>query len=355
MSWYVADALNQAYRRTRTCLLEPFDFWKWLKLAIIVILIGGSGSNFNSSGNSFSSDSYSDSSVSDEFSAFFEDMFEFFADPNLVLILTIVFFILLLILFFSYVSSVMDFVFVDSLVSNEVRFWEYSRKYLGKGLGLFGFRILISVIFLALLAIIALPIILLLIESSANGFSDFTFAGYFASILLVLAGVLVLSIVGAMVDSFVNLSIPVALYKETGIISAFSDVFRQFRKDWQQIVAYWVGRILLGIGVGIAFGILSIIVMILVVIVFGLMDLMIYFALSAVVSGSEMLIWIVLGPIIAIQFIILFLALALVVMPASVFMKYHMLTFLQQWYPEVEIPVFDMQENSEDEKFVEAE
>ncbi|MBP2029083.1 hypothetical protein J2755_000003 [Methanohalophilus levihalophilus] len=354
MSWYVADALDGAYRRTKSCLLEPFDFWKWMKLAIIVMLIGGSGSNFNSGGDIFSSD-YSDSGTSDEFNVLFEEIFEFFSDPNLVLILTIVFFILILILFFSYVSSVMDFVFVDSLVSNDVRFWEYTRKYLGKGLGLFGFRILITIIFLALIALVSLPVILLLIESSANGFSDFTFAGYFASIMLALAGIIVLSIVGAMVDSFVNLAIPVALYRESGIISAFSDVFRQFRKDWKQIVVYWFGRILLGLGVGIAFGILLLIVMLAVGLVFAIMDVMIYFALSALIPGSDTLIWIILGPIIAIQFIILILVLALVGMPASVFMKYHMLTFLQQWYPEVEIPVFDMQEITEKEMLISEE
>ena len=47
MSWYVVDAVDRAFDRTKKCLLEPFDFWKWLKLAIIVALIGGGGSGFN--------------------------------------------------------------------------------------------------------------------------------------------------------------------------------------------------------------------------------------------------------------------------------------------------------------------
>ncbi|WP_135603829.1 hypothetical protein [Methanococcoides sp. NM1] len=45
MDWIVIDAAGEALRRTRKCLLEPFDLKKWLKLAIIVALAGGRGSS----------------------------------------------------------------------------------------------------------------------------------------------------------------------------------------------------------------------------------------------------------------------------------------------------------------------
>ena len=50
MNWFVVDAAGEAFKRTRSCLLEPFDLKKWIKLAIIVALAGGGGSSgYNSS------------------------------------------------------------------------------------------------------------------------------------------------------------------------------------------------------------------------------------------------------------------------------------------------------------------
>ena len=53
MSWYGIDAIDKAVSRTRTALFEPFDFWKWVKLAIIIFLLGGIGSNYGGSGTNY--------------------------------------------------------------------------------------------------------------------------------------------------------------------------------------------------------------------------------------------------------------------------------------------------------------
>jgi hypothetical protein len=65
---------------------------------------------------------------------------------------------------------------------------------------------------------------------------------------------------------------------------------------------------------------------------------MLYFALSAILADTT--VWILLIPILIVEFIVFLFVIAFVGMPANVFMKYHMLTFLQKWYP-VEIPMFD--------------
>jgi len=51
MTWYSIDAIDGAIRRTKHALIEPFDFWKWLKLGIIAFLIGGGGGGGYNSGN----------------------------------------------------------------------------------------------------------------------------------------------------------------------------------------------------------------------------------------------------------------------------------------------------------------
>lgn len=351
MTWYVVDALDKAFGRTKKCLFEPFDFWKWMKLVIIVMLIGGIGGNFNGGGNSYSSDDYNlpESGSTDSFT----DVFRGFANQvptgtSQGLIIGIVVLIFVLILFFSYVSSIMEFVFVESLVSNDVRFWEYSRRYMRKGLGLFLFRVLTGILLLAIIAVMALPFVLPLIGTSGENFTDTIASNIISLIFLLISILLVTAIIGGVISSFINLSIPVAIYTESGIFRAFSYVFRQFRKDWKQIVVYWFGRILLGLVVGIAVVIISLIVMVAVGLFILFADMLLYLALSALLTGSDAIIWMILVPLILIQAILFILLLAFIALPASVFMKYHMLTFLQQWYPDVEIPVFDMQQIDEE-------
>jgi hypothetical protein len=351
MTWYVVDALDKAFGRTKKCLFEPFDFWKWMKLVIIVMLIGGVGSNFNSGGNNYSSDGYNlpESGTTDSFTNVFTGFVDQIpTDPGMGLIIGIIVLIFVLILLFSYVSSVMEFVFVESLVSNDVRFWEYSRRYLRKGLGLFVFRILIGILFLAIIAIMALPFVLPLIDSSGGNFLDAIASNAIPLIFLLISILLVTAIIGGIISSFINLSIPVAIYTESGIFRAFSNVFRQFRKDWKQIIGYWFGRIVLGIAVGIVVAIILLIVIIAAGLFILLIDMLLYFALSAILPGSDSIVWMIIAPIILIELIFFILLLAFITLPASVFMKYHMLTFLQQWYPDVVIPVFDMQPINEE-------
>ncbi|MCM1986589.1 DUF7544 domain-containing protein [Methanococcoides seepicolus] len=351
MTWYVVDALDKAFGRTKKCLFEPFDFWKWMKLVIIVMLIGGAGSNFNGGGNNYSSDGYNlpESGATDSFTDTFRGFIDQIpTDPGMGLIIGIIVLIFILILFFSYVSSVMEFVFVESLVSNDVRFWEYSRRYLRKGLGLFLFRILTGIFLLAVIAIMALPFVLPLIGASGENYADVIASNIISLIFLLIGIILVTAIIGGVISSFINLSIPVAIYTESGIFRAFSNVFRQFRKDWKQIVVYWFGRILLGLVVGIAVAIILLIVMVAVGLFILFVDMLLYLALSALLTGSDAIIWMILVPLILIQTILFILLLAFIALPASVFMKYHMLTFLQQWYTDVEIPVFDMQQINEE-------
>ncbi|MGM0770606.1 MAG: DUF7544 domain-containing protein [Halobacteriota archaeon] len=344
MDWYVVEAVDKAVSRTKRCLFEPIDFWKWMKLTIVIMLIGGTGGNFNSSGNRYATDTFNipDSGPADRFSKIFGG----FADqipttaPDLGMIIGIVVLILALILLFSYISSVMEFVFVDSLVSNKVKFWEYSRKFLRKGLGLFTLRLLIGIIILVIIAIMTLPIILPLLATSGESFPENLGMSIISVTFLLIGIILLVAIVGGIINSFVNLAIPVAIYTETGIFRAFANVFGQFRKDWKQIIAYWFGRIILAIGIAIVVGLLMLLAIIIAGLMFLMLDAIIYFAISAVLT-SDIAVWIVLAPIILIELAILILLLAFIALPARVFMKYHMITFLQQWYPEVNIPTFD--------------
>jgi len=341
MSWYVADAIDRSVERTKKCLLEPFDFWKWMKLAIMILFIGGSG--FNGGGGSNYSLDESDMSSIPAIPADVTDAFQQifgWASANIyeiafVLILAFIFLMLL----FTYISSVMEFVFVESLVRNDVRFREYSRRYLGKGFGLFLLRLLISLLVLVFMA----AVVLLFIYSAGGPAaveSDIQASNVFLFLLMLLALIFVLAIVGGAISSLVGLSIPVALYTSNSIFRAFSMVLTKFRQDAGQMILYWIGRIVLRIAAAIVVGILVLVIIAIAVLIVLVMDGLIYLAITTLLPGS-ILLWIVLAPLIFVQFILFILAIAFVSVPAEVFLRYHLLTFLQAWYPEITIPVFD--------------
>lgn len=330
MSWYVIDAVDRAIERTRTCLIEPFNFWKWLKLAIIVFFIGGVGSGgFNNVGGNEIPQDFIDSAGN-----FGNNLASSSIDSFAILAIV---FIILLALLMSLIGSVMEFVFVKSLVSNDVRIREYFMGYLTKGLSLFILRIIVGFGVLLFLAILALPLIYMAGVMN-GGIGSLGGASIALLIMGIFAFILAFAIIVGSIDSLINLAIPVSMYSESGIFSALSRVLGQFRSDWQQILVYWIGRLILTIIVGFLVLIAVLIVILALGILYLIVDLILYFALSAILA--ETTVWILLAPILVVEFIVFLFVIAFVGMPANVFMKYHMLTFLQKWYP-MEIPMFD--------------
>ncbi|MDG6244864.1 MAG: hypothetical protein QCH31_10845 [Methanolobus sp.] len=342
MSWYVIDAVDNAFERTKNCLFQPFDILKWIKLTIITLLIGAGGSFNGGNGSRYSStqpdSSWVPQSFADMISTYYQHLTSF---PDLILIIGALVLVILFIVILGIISSVMEFVFVESLVRNDVRILSYFKRYLKEGMYLFALRILIGLATLIFIGILILPFLLGagVMGSGLNGpegffvplFIIFGMMGFFTLLFLI---ILFSSIIG----SFVNMAIPVSLYSDRNIFSALSGVLGQFRRDWQQIIIYWIGRLLLGIAVAIVVAIAAVIILLLFFALILIVDLILYFGLSAIFSDTT--VWILLIPILLVEFILFILLIAFVGMPGKVFMKYHMLSFLQKWYP-VQIPMFD--------------
>lgn len=335
MDWYVIDAVGIAYDRAKRCLFEPFNFWKWVKLAIILMLVGGGsgygGNSFNSFSNPGMNSGYG-SGYNPDFNilnSVHSAVASFFSLAVIAIILLVIF----LIIVFMYISSVMEFVLVESLVSNKVKFWEYARRFLGKGFQLFIIRIIAILLSLLVLAVLFLPFIIIFGMPSG----DYFWLSLIGGMMMIVFLVVVFGLIASIFGSFISLSIPVALYRNTGVLSAIMEVFRKFRLDWQQIVVYWVGRVVLGIIVGIAALVIVLLTLLVTLVPFLIVDFILYFLLSLALSGSE---WIVLVPFIMVEIVIFILVMALVSMPFGVFLKYHMLSFLGKWYPEASIPFY---------------
>ena len=344
MTWHSIDAVDTALERTKSALIEPFDFWKWVKLGIIIFLIGGSGggggggSNYGGSGQDFSgiSDGGEPVITDSQFSEF-REMFTQFLDIYLIFILLGIGFFIGIILLLSYISNVMEFVFVHSLVTNTVTFWAYTRQYLRQGFNLFIIRFVLGLAFLSILIISMLPIVLPILDSPG----DFHIGMLIGGIFLLIGVLLILAIISGIIESFINLSIPMSMYQNTGIIAAFKKVLGLFRADWWQIIVYWVVRFFLGIIVGIIVVLAAVILFIVVFGIISMLGLVLYLLLS-VGLGMDAVFWVLMIPFGLVAFVILFVFSLLVSVPMPVFMKYHMLSFLKSWYPESQIPFFEL-------------
>ncbi|MEZ5336484.1 MAG: hypothetical protein R2741_15330 [Methanolobus sp.] len=343
MSWYVIDAIDRAMERTRTCLIEPFDLMKWLKLALIVFFVGGVGFNSGGNGGSYG-DSYDSSyggSGSDiswiphGIQNLLSDLDNLMSEHIVMFIAGIVAFILLFSIIMGLIGSVMEFVFVESLVQNDVRIMEYFSRYLGSGIALFILRIVIVLVLMIPVAIFGLLFFVLI---AGAGESDAgTRLGIFM-VFVLFAFVILFIFAASAIESFTNMAIPVSIYANTGIFAALFNVLGQFKKDWKQIIIYWIGRAVLTIAASIIVAIIGLIGIVILGLILLIIDAVIYFVFMAILS--ETIVWIMFVPILIVEFIIFLFVMAFIGMPVSVFLKYHMLSFLEQWYP-VNIPFFD--------------
>lgn len=342
MSWYGIDAVEGALERTKKALIQPFDFWKWIKLGIIIFLLGGSsgggGSNFSGGSQQFYAKDISGVPIGTQIEELFNQIGQFI-QQYMIYILIGVAAIVFVILILSYISNIMEFVFVESLVSNTVKFWAYSGKYLGLGFNLFIVRLVLSLAALLLFITAMLPVILPVLHSPGSVDVGFIIGG----ILWLITVLFVLAVIFGIIGSFITLSIPLVMYHRIGIIAAVRNIYNKFKMDWKQIIVYWIIRFILRIVAGIIVVITALILFLILFGILAIIGVLVYFALSWL--GIQLLVWLVLIPYALVLFVLFIVFILLASVPAPVFIKYHMLTFLEAWYPDARMPFFDVQKS----------
>ncbi len=335
MGEYSIDALGGAFEKTKKALIQPFDFWKWVKLGIIIILLGGSGGgNYSSNSQQFDGKDFKGESIEAQIEEIFDQIAQFIQQYKTYILIG-VFAIVGISLIFSYISNVMEFVFVESLVSNQVKFWAYSGKYLGLGFNLFIIRFILGLAAFLLFIIAMLPIILPVLQSPETFNAGLLIGG----MLWFIAVILMLAVIFGIIDSFINLSIPLAMYNNTGIIASVNKVYNNCKAGWGHIIVYWVIRIILRVVVAIIVGIPILILFFTIFAILAGIGGLMYFVLSTIGAGS--FVWLVLTPYALVVFVLFITFILLASVPAPVFIKYHMLSFLQAWYPDAKLPFFD--------------
>ncbi|WP_181687395.1 DUF7544 domain-containing protein [Halorhabdus salina] len=233
MALAAIERIDDAVDMTRS-FLTPVTAGRWGRLAVIAaLLLGGTGGG-GAAVSSVSNVPATAGSVPDE--EFPELAVEFpeLSATAVAVVIGAIAAVVLVGLIVGAVGAIMEFVFVESLSTNEIHVRRYTRRYAGKGLRLFVFRL-----------VLALATAIVLGGATLLLFGD-VFAGLLAGEIVVpsggrlLVGALVLVPLGIAVGIVVALAngfttefvVPIMRREDRGLLDAW-------RRFWPTLVGQW--------------------------------------------------------------------------------------------------------------------
>ncbi|SFR89106.1 hypothetical protein SAMN05216559_0578 [Halomicrobium zhouii] len=312
MALYALDDVDDAYAVTRA-FLTSIDRTTWLKLALIVFFVGGAGANFPGTSFSGANGGEPGAPPAEEFPAF---------DPGpdfWLLVGAVVLVLVALALALFFVAAVMEFVFVESLRTEDVSIREYWGRYWRKGLRLFGFRLVVGLLFLApFLAVMALffaPVAL-----GTGGF-----AAPVLALVVLLPVVFVLAIVVGLVDSFTtNFVVPIMLLEDRGVVDGWRRLWPTIKSQWKQYLAYAVAAWILSLVGGVLIAVVAGILVAVLFVPFGIL-LAVGIGLLSVLEPVGIAWLVVTGLLFALAALVVAL---LVTVPVQTYLRYYALLVL---------------------------
>jgi hypothetical protein len=315
MALHAVDDLGEAFEATKA-FLWPFDAGRWLKLAVVVLFVGGVGGSFPSGGTNVSTDA-GEFPTDGSFPADLGPVTIADGGDLLALALVLAAIGILLALLFGVVGSVMEFVLVTSLREEEVHVRRYFREHLGAGLRLFGFRLVMGL--LALL-FIAGPILALLFAGGGPG----TFGpGRVVGLVLVAVPLaVVFGTVFSLIDGFTTFFVvPVMLVEDRNVLSAWGRFWGVLKGDWKEYLVFVVLTAVLTLVAATAVGFVVGIVGLL------LVGPVVVAGIASAVAGSPILLGIVAVVGLLAGLVVLFVA-AVVRVPVVTYFRYYAMLVL---------------------------
>ncbi|WP_380674914.1 DUF7544 domain-containing protein [Salinigranum sp. GCM10025319] len=245
MSWDAIDSLDEARAATQSLLL-PFSWRAWLRLAVVTFFVGGVGGG----GGAGQATQGATSSPTPPGAGVgsgpdlppLPDVSPGTVGAVVVGVLAVV---VVLAVGYALVGAVMEFVLVECLRSRRVELRRPFRQFLVPGLRLFGFRL---AVFVVLLALAAVPILVVL------GVLSVSVAG------VLLVPFLVVFVVGAWLVGLVVLRfttdfvVPTMIAEGRSVLSGWQRVVPLVRAAWKEVVLYFVIRLGLGIAASLVVG-----------------------------------------------------------------------------------------------------
>lgn len=338
MSLRAIDALTDALEATKRLLL-PFDRATWFRLAVVMFFVaGGGGLGFPGvpggggdggagtgpdaapGGNGTAGNATANATAPS-----IEPTTELYAFLGAI-VLVVVLFVLAL----AVVSAIMEFVYVESLASREVRLREPFRSSWRQGVRLFGFRISLSALVFGTALVAGLLTGLLL-----GGWPP-TEWGAPAALGVVVVAVAVavpLGLLQQVVVGFTNqFVVPIMHLESRGVLSAWRRFLPTLRSEPVEYLVYLVVSVVLGWGfntVGSLVGLLAAIVLLFPFLVLGALPV-----LFAALLGP---VGLAVVPLVLLYVIVLFVAGLLVQVPFRTYLRYYALLLLGDIDPELDL------------------
>jgi hypothetical protein len=317
MALHAVENVEDALGVTRE-FLTPVDVRRWLKLALVVFFVGG-GTGVPTSGANTASPT-GDVSVSGSLP-------DIPGDAWLVLA-AVVALVVLVGLVLMAVGAVMEFVFVESLRSGAVTVRRYWRRRWRQGLRLFGFRFVLAVLTLALvaglLAVVVGPFLL------GVGIPVAPLLGLAVAVPVLFVVGVVTAVVNGFTTEFV---VPIMILEDVGVLDGWRRLWPSVRAAWKQYLAYAVLAFVLRLGLGLAAGLVVGLVALVLLVPFGGLGLLVAATLSLSSTAGLALV-----AVLALVFgLLLVVASAVVQVPVQTYLRYYALLVLGDVEPSFDL------------------
>lgn len=310
MALYAIDDLDEALEATRAFLL-PFDLRRWLRLAVLAFFVAGGtgGGAVPPSGFRF------DGARPPRGSMPVEDVSATLTH-NLGVVIAVAAVVFVLGLVAAWLSSTMEFAFLDALRSGDVQVRAGVRRHAGKGTRLFLFRLVLVAVGLAFaagtLAVTVAPML-----AGRGGVSVLLFLALvpvFFALVVVFGGVYAFT---------TFLVAPVMLLEDRGVVSAWRRLWPTLRGEWKQFLTFAVVGFVLVIAASIVVGLAAAAVGVVLAIPFAVIA-----ALVGVVGGLGPAALTVLGVVGAAFGVVALAAVAVAQVPVQAYLRYWALLVL---------------------------
>ena len=314
MTWYAIDAVDDAIDATRRFLF-PFSLVRWVKLAVIVLFIGGSAgnaSNAPSAGGEFTlPDGFpADGTAPPNGTALPGDPF---VSPELLLAVAAGIVVLAVLL--SIVSTVLEFVFYDALGTNDVLLWGPFKRRFSQGIRLILFQIGVTVLLFSPVALAGYGLYV------ADPAVPSRLAVFVLAALVLLGVFVVWLLVLTFTDDFV---VPIMVLEDETVLGAWGRFWPTLKGEWVQFLLYLVVYILLALGISIGQSIVTLVLAGIVVALGAIAGLVIVGLLGGLTVAIESAVGLALLGLLAL-FVIL--TLAVVILPIRILVVTYLTTY----------------------------
>jgi hypothetical protein len=238
----VIDPLSRAWERTKQVLFRPFDIQKWLLLGFCAWLAylgegGGGGGNL---GGQF---------AGDDVSRDIEDVWRWILD-HLTLIVVLAAILLLLGIVSMWLSSRGKFMFLDGVVRDRAAVAEPWRRFRTLGNSLFGFRLVVALLFLAVFGTLATLMVRELLELGIveGGFGPEDVLALFLWVAAFVPVVFVALLLTMTMNDFV---VPIMWLRQVRVLAAWREVLAFLSANLWTFVLYVLVKFVLALAIGL--------------------------------------------------------------------------------------------------------